>query len=1097
MKTDLTSDSNIVIRNSIQKSSSTNESNSIGGDKLSSINNDDVDIMTVSERNSRVDEENISGSIQPEDNEYEDVDINFKPKQSNQEINQLFTVKIRARCSTRIFAISCLRILISNCARLCNTTFVNDSLPYMKTSVNDDDTTDDSLINSKSLAHFDLAKARILRSQSGKSDWLILYLSDLIRVAFMSATSDSERLRITGLKLMQDVIQRFSLVPDPDYPDHVILEQYQAQVSAALRPAFMNSSLLNSFDNITVAQSSTTNNSVLSGPVQPNPELLSIACQVCSTWLTSGVGRDPEDLRRTQDLLRQAFDKLKLNICTEDHSSNVSAQAQQVESSQWISENSAIVERLSVLAAWAKVYILTAGHSKKWENKLHQKQHHLITSQSSQVLDDEQLMDDESDDMMNDESENDNDSDYSMIIKGISIEDITLFVCKPAPYLQSSSCSAASRKFIYHLLSKWIQPILPNLSNAWLDALKNYAYMCLPDNLSTQHSSILLSNVNNNYINHNLDLIRGYYARYWPCMTYALALWLTNNELCVEEIDTNLPKNEMSKSARQFFLILGMCAEAMCNPTSKQPISIIHTCLRCILCLLGKPKFRAYLMQSSTEISIELLQILHRLILTRDCVETHLLCLANVIHIMIASNERLIKERDNWLTKESTQNASSMFISPESQNPKNNCMTSSTMLQTTGLIDTQLYEHGDGGYLSKFFDRITNNSNMDYDEFNKTSINCQMNNGIYGGKTFAGLHPERSIVFTCLEIVVCIVARYQSQIVKQFPLSNTKDDVECKNHIIPETTCASDVNAPLVLATALKCLIPLIDLCAPRTLLSTLRLAKQNQNFQSNDCVNSNISVESEINHPSTSQASIHQQECLLPILLDLSKEIAKSILIKPIQCSNVKSNFANNPLQTKKSNEIYCVNNKNSSYNNNINLSIFKPYDLTYETEISSTTTNLSVCAVNELLTSVKSCQQSYQQYRFINQFIGWTEQSAELAEVYISLLNKLAVHHYPALSANSPNQDLNVNKYSVHLSQTAEIQPDSSSISSVKEQCNNSVNSNVSQSSTMDIINENTVLNAFTEWYHLISVSLLSILRHEHDNETGVSLVQRYFFL
>uniref|UniRef100_A0A094ZDV1 HEAT repeat-containing protein 5B n=1 Tax=Schistosoma haematobium TaxID=6185 RepID=A0A094ZDV1_SCHHA len=1043
LKTDLTSDSNIVIRNSIQKSSSTNESNSIGGDKLSSINNDDVDIMTVSERNSRVDEENISGSIQPEDNEYEDVDINFKPKQSNQEINQLFTVKIRARCSTRIFAISCLRILISNCARLCNTTFVNDSLPYMKTSVNDDDTTDDSLINSKSLAHFDLAKARILRSQSGKSDWLILYLSDLIRVAFMSATSDSERLRITGLKLMQDVIQRFSLVPDPDYPDHVILEQYQAQVSAALRPAFMNSSLLNSFDNITVAQSSTTNNSVLSGPVQPNPELLSIACQVCSTWLTSGVGRDPEDLRRVQDLLRQAFDKLKLNICTENHSSNVSAQTQRVEPSQSISENSAIVEKLSVLAAWAKVYILTAGHSKKWENKLHQKQQHLITSQSSQVLDDEQLMDDESDDMMNDESENDNDSDYNMIIKGISIEDITLFVCKPAPYLQSSSCSAASSKFIYHLLSKWIQPILPNLSNAWLDALKNYAYMCLPDNLSTQHSSILLFNVNNNSINHNLDLIRGYYARYWPCMTYALALWLTNNELCVEEIDTNLSKNEMSKSARQFFLILGMCAEAMCNPTSKQPISIIHTCLRCILCLLSKPKFRAYLMQSSTEISIELLQILHRLILTRDCVETHLLCLANVIHIMIASNERLIKERDNWLTKESTQNASSMFISPESQNSKNNCMTSSTMLQTTGLIDTQLYEHGDGGYLSKFFDRITNNSNMDYDEFNKTSINCQMNNGIYGEKTFAGLHPERSIVFTCLEIVVCIVARYQSQIVKQFPLSNTKDDVECKNHIIPETTCASDVNAPLVLATALKCLIPLIDLCAPRTLLSTLRLAKQNQNFQSNDCVNSNINVESEINHPNTSQASIHQQECLLPILLDLSKEIAKSILIKPIQCSNVKN-----------------------------------------ETEISSTTTNLSVCAVNELLTSVKSCQQ----YRFINQFIGWTEQSAELAEVYISLLNKLAVHHYPALSANSPNQDLNVNKYSVHLSQTAEIQPDSSSISSVKEQCNDSINSNVSQSSTMDIINENTVLNAFTEWYHLISVSLLSILRHEHDNETGV---------
>ncbi|VDQ01215.1 unnamed protein product [Trichobilharzia regenti] len=94
-----------------------------------------------------------------------------------------------------------------------------------------------------------------------------------------------------------------------------------------------------------------------------------------------------------------------------------------------------------------------------------------------------------------------------------------------------------------------------------------------------------------------------------------------------------------------------MCVEAMCNTTSKQPISIIHTCLRCILCLLSRSKFRAYLMQSSTEISIELLQVLHRLLLTRDCIETHLLCLANMIHILIAANERLTKERDDWLTK--------------------------------------------------------------------------------------------------------------------------------------------------------------------------------------------------------------------------------------------------------------------------------------------------------------------------------------------------------------------------------------------------------------------------------------------------------------
>ncbi|VDQ00492.1 unnamed protein product [Trichobilharzia regenti] len=455
----------IKMTNSRRKSSNPKDNLSNNTD-MSQRNGNTIEEGSVVEQPGDVDNDN--------DDDEEDVDVNFKPKQISQEVNRLFCVKITARSSTKIFAISCLRVLISSCAKLCNASLLTENYQSNQISVNTYDETSDVIVNPSSIAHFDLAKARALRSQSGKSDWLILYLSDLIRIAFMSATSESDRLRITGLKLMQDVVQRFSPVPDPDYPDHIILEQYQAQVSAALRPAFISTSSLDLSENTTITESSTPNISTSSSIVQSNPELLSIACQVCSSWITSGVG-----------------------------------------------------------PAWAEIYIVTAGQAKKLGGKLHQKQH-LETSQS-QPLDEDQPID-ESDEMNT--SENEDESDYSIIIKGISLEDML------STATTSATTTTPSRS-IHQLLTKWIQPILPGLSQAWLSALRDYAYMCLPDSLSNQQQQQQSSD------------IRVYYARYWPCMTYALALWLTNESSSfVDENKTN-SKNDMSKSSRHFFLILG------------------------------------------------------------------------------------------------------------------------------------------------------------------------------------------------------------------------------------------------------------------------------------------------------------------------------------------------------------------------------------------------------------------------------------------------------------------------------------------------------------------------------------------------------------
>ena len=80
-------------------------------------------------------------------------------------------------------------------------------------------------------------QAKALRVES-KGDYLVLHLSELVRMAFIAATSDSDKLRLVGLAALDQVINNFSHVPEPEFPGHVILEQYQAQVGAALRPAF-------------------------------------------------------------------------------------------------------------------------------------------------------------------------------------------------------------------------------------------------------------------------------------------------------------------------------------------------------------------------------------------------------------------------------------------------------------------------------------------------------------------------------------------------------------------------------------------------------------------------------------------------------------------------------------------------------------------------------------------------------------------------------------------------------------------------------------------------------------------------------------------
>ena len=52
-------------------------------------------------------------------------------------------------------------------------------------------------------AHYDLSLAKEMQLTQSRGDYLVLHLSELVRVAFMAATSDSDPLRLEGLKTLE------------------------------------------------------------------------------------------------------------------------------------------------------------------------------------------------------------------------------------------------------------------------------------------------------------------------------------------------------------------------------------------------------------------------------------------------------------------------------------------------------------------------------------------------------------------------------------------------------------------------------------------------------------------------------------------------------------------------------------------------------------------------------------------------------------------------------------------------------------------------------------------------------------------------------
>jgi hypothetical protein len=113
---------------------------------------------------------------------------------------------------------------------------------------------------------------------------------------------------------METILQHFAAVSDPEAEGHSVLEQYQAQFAAALRPAF---------------------------DADTPPDVMAAGLRTCAGWLGSGVQRAAGEVRRTAQLLA---DKMALLSGPANPAFN---------------ESASTMLRLALLAAWADIFVAT------------------------------------------------------------------------------------------------------------------------------------------------------------------------------------------------------------------------------------------------------------------------------------------------------------------------------------------------------------------------------------------------------------------------------------------------------------------------------------------------------------------------------------------------------------------------------------------------------------------------------------------------------------------------------------------------------------------------------------------------------------------
>ncbi|WVO22834.1 uncharacterized protein IAS62_004177 [Cryptococcus decagattii] len=170
--------------------------------------------------------------------------------------------------------------------------------------------------------HFDPVLARRMGANGRHMLWS--RVGDLIRMAFSASAAGVMEVRIAGLVVLRDVIEKFSASPDPDFESALLLEQHQAPIAAALTPSFGSDSA---------------------------PEVLSLAVQVCAVFVGSGVVKEVPRMGRILKLLTGALEQCK------------NGEMLSLGDMEELSPSAVIMLQISILTAWAELQISSIRQS--------------------------------------------------------------------------------------------------------------------------------------------------------------------------------------------------------------------------------------------------------------------------------------------------------------------------------------------------------------------------------------------------------------------------------------------------------------------------------------------------------------------------------------------------------------------------------------------------------------------------------------------------------------------------------------------------------------------------------------------------------------
>ncbi|KAF8315585.1 ARM repeat-containing protein [Clavulina sp. PMI_390] len=168
--------------------------------------------------------------------------------------------------------------------------------------------------------HFDLRYARTTKGTEKIS--LASRIPDLVRMAFSASAAYVTEIRLEGLVVIRDIIEIFSHSPDPDYPEALLLEQYQAPITSALTPAFSSDS---------------------------TPEILASAIQTCASFIGSGIVKETGRMGRILKLLTSTLQQAEASTTLT------------IGDAQELSPNASVMLRVAVLAGWADLEVASVS----------------------------------------------------------------------------------------------------------------------------------------------------------------------------------------------------------------------------------------------------------------------------------------------------------------------------------------------------------------------------------------------------------------------------------------------------------------------------------------------------------------------------------------------------------------------------------------------------------------------------------------------------------------------------------------------------------------------------------------------------------------